>query len=107
MSDKRQSDFIRSIVDPELRVAKEAMEQLAAVTQERNSFQDQCIRMRHERHAEKEQLATVQKDYNELLYAVESKFPDETRHQTALRYIRTQEHGQTKIGAALRGKEGE
>lgn len=42
-----------------LRVAKEAMEQLATATQERNSFQDQCIRMRHERHAEKEQLAAL------------------------------------------------
>ena len=25
--------------------------------------------------------------YNELIYAVERKFPNETRHQTALRYI--------------------
>ena len=32
----------------------------------------------------------VQK-YEELLYAVQRKFPDETRHQTALRYIKTAE----------------
>ncbi len=32
----------------------------------------------------------VQK-YEELLYAVHRKFPDETRHQTALRYIKTAE----------------
>ena len=32
----------------------------------------------------------VQK-YEELLYAVARKFPDETRHQTALRYIKTSE----------------
>lgn len=29
--------------------------------------------------------------YNELLYAVESKWPDESRHETALRYIRQAE----------------
>lgn len=30
--------------------------------------------------------------YNELLFAVCCKFPDETRHQTALRYIREREN---------------
>ena len=30
--------------------------------------------------------------YLELIYAVEHKFPDETRHQTALRYIREVEN---------------
>lgn len=29
--------------------------------------------------------------YTELLYAVEKKFPNETRHETALRYIRERE----------------
>ena len=29
--------------------------------------------------------------YNELIYAVERKFDNETRHQTALRYIRETE----------------
>ncbi|HUT60669.1 MAG TPA: hypothetical protein VNA25_22720 [Phycisphaerae bacterium] len=31
--------------------------------------------------------------YHELLYAVASKFPDESRHETALRYIRNAERG--------------
>ena len=30
--------------------------------------------------------------YYELLYAVANKFPDETRHQTALRYIQNAEN---------------
>ena len=30
--------------------------------------------------------------YNELIYAVQTKNPDETRHQTALRYIRNAEN---------------
>lgn len=38
--------------------------------------------------------------YGELLMAVESKFPGETRHETALRYIRAQEHGRTRVGSA-------
>lgn len=35
--------------------------------------------------------ADVVQKYEELLYAVHRKFPDETRHQTALRYIKTAE----------------
>ena len=33
----------------------------------------------------------VRDNYNDLLMAVERKFPDETRHQTALRYIKEAE----------------
>jgi hypothetical protein len=36
-------------------------------------------------------LTQMEADYYELLYQVASKFPGETRHQTALRYIRTHE----------------
>jgi hypothetical protein len=39
-------------------------------------------------------LAQAEQDtklYHELLYAVASKFPNETRHQTALRYIKRAE----------------
>jgi hypothetical protein len=34
---------------------------------------------------------SVAEKYNELIYAVARKFPNETRHQTALRYIRSAE----------------
>ena len=37
------------------------------------------------------QPADLQDKYNELLYAVGMKWPDETRHETALRYIRKAE----------------
>jgi len=44
--------------------------------------------------------------YDELIYAVATKHPNETRHQTALRYIMQREsqqaHGPDK---ALRGEE--
>lgn len=43
----------------------------------------------------------VQAKYNELLYAVGKKYPGETRHQTALRYIQRAEAA-AAIGAAQR-----
>jgi len=43
----------------------------------------------------KQQLAARQTLYHELLMAVESKWPGETRHQTALRYIRQAERSTT------------
>jgi hypothetical protein len=36
--------------------------------------------------------------YNELLFAVESKYPNETRHETALRYIRERETNRRNSG---------
>jgi hypothetical protein len=37
------------------------------------------------------QAAEIAK-YNELLFAVGNKYPNETRHETALRYIRAAEN---------------
>jgi len=37
------------------------------------------------------ELAACRKEYEELLYAVGNKWPNESRHQTALRYIRAAE----------------
>lgn len=39
----------------------------------------------------------LRKKYNELLFAVCRKFPNETRHETALRYIREAEN-RSQIG---------
>lgn len=38
-----------------------------------------------------ERLEKIEKKYNELLLAVGNKYPDESRHETALRYIKTTE----------------
>jgi hypothetical protein len=38
-------------------------------------------------------LAELQEKYNELIMAVETKFPNESRHETALRYIKSAELG--------------
>ena len=37
-------------------------------------------------------------DYNELIYAVGTKFPGESRHETALRYIRQAESRVSQVG---------
>jgi len=38
-----------------------------------------------------EAARNFEKAYHELIFAVERKFPNETRHETALRYIRNAE----------------
>ena len=43
--------------------------------------------------------------YNELLYAVAQKWPGETRHQTALRYIQNAERGSNQTQASQSGDE--
>jgi hypothetical protein len=45
--------------------------------------------------------------YNELLFAVGSKYPDETRHQTALRYIKRAEMRSASPAKAAHGIKGE
>jgi hypothetical protein len=50
----------------------------------------------------------VSAKYNELLYAVARKFPGESRHETALRYIRQAEEvfaGPCMQNAAVRERE--
>ena len=39
----------------------------------------------------KHQLKATRDDYHELIYAVGNKYPNESRHQTALRYIQEKE----------------
>ena len=54
------------------------------------------------------EIEELKAKYMELIYAVERKFPEETRHQTALRYIQEMENrcldipaGQQAIDAAM------
>ena len=46
----------------------------------------------------------LREDYNELIMAVGNKYPDETRHQTALRYIRQSEIGNDVAKLAALGE---
>jgi len=52
------------------------------------------------------QLAEVSERYNELLYAVAQKFPGESRHETALRYIREAERHDGEAGSCKQNAEG-
>lgn len=52
--------------------------------------------------AQADQSERIQEKYQELIYAVESKFPDEDRHQTALRYIQAAEKSKRLPSAADR-----
>ena len=55
--------------------------------------------------------AKLREDYNELLYHVAKKHPDETRHQTALRYIKQAETSDNSVASksqkAQKAKEAE
>jgi hypothetical protein len=47
-------------------------------------------------------LRTIQKRYDELLQAVETKYPGQTRHETALNYIKQAEMGNAVAMGAVR-----
>lgn len=53
----------------------------------------------------KAELAEGRNLYNDLLYQVASKFPNETRHETAKRYIAQQETKVSNGTAIAKGKE--
>ena len=60
--------------------------------------------VRYSRHL-RSLLAQREKEYYELLYAVGNKWPNESRHETALRYIRNAEsHDSGPHEAAERGE---
>lgn len=44
-------------------------------------------------------VSDVSAKYNELLYSVAQKFPGESRHETALRYIREREQRAGETGS--------
>jgi hypothetical protein len=44
--------------------------------------------------------------YNELLFHVGNKFPGETRHQTALRYIKNAEIGSNVAARSILARDG-
>ena len=56
--------------------------------------------IQRENDALRAQVATLSADYYELLYAVATKYPSETRHQTALRYIHQAENRNSDADAA-------
>ena len=62
----------------------------------------ELAQLRAELEQAESRLREAQAQYDELIYAVAQKWPGETRHQTALRYIQNAERGD-----AARAAEGE
>ena len=51
-----------------------------------------CAELERENAALRRKLEKMREDYHELIMTVGNKYPDETRHQTALRYIQNAEN---------------
>ena len=47
-----------------------------------------------------QKITDLEEKYNELIYAVATKYPNETRHQTALKYIKKAEQDKLIAGLA-------
>ena len=47
-------------------------------------------------------VAELEEQYGELIFAVATKYPDETRHQTALRYIQQAENREDSPACELK-----
>ena len=75
--------------------ALDLQDQLAKANQLWQVAQGRCDGL-EEKLAKAEQRVA---EYNELIYAVQTKNPDETRHQTALRYIRNAENRPSNTAA--------
>ena len=54
---------------------------------------EERAQLRTELERAESRLREAQAQYDELIYAVAQKWPGETRHQTALRYIQNAERG--------------
>jgi hypothetical protein len=89
----------RDTLQAELANTKQELEEVRSIGLEQ---------LAHRQNAEAE-LARVSKEYNELIYAVGMKHQGETRHQTALRYIREHENrdsGPSQEVQPSRGEQG-
>ena len=81
----------------------------------RHLHAESCVLSREGEEAPKSELQTLRderdrlrRDYDELIMAVGNKYPGETRHQTALRYIqRAEEPSNVPAKAALTPAGGE
>jgi len=89
--DQRSSEWIAALLQ---RARDRIVEQETLINDQRTTADTNYRTMvdAGKRIAELErELAEARAAHNELLYAVARKFPNETRHQTALRYIRQAE----------------
>jgi hypothetical protein len=96
-SDFEKIKFIQRVLDEEVPTEQDRLTAHGMATDLRNKIWNA--------DQPKEQETDYKTLYNELLYAVVRVHPDETRHQTALRYIRLMEAGLVMGGIAAAPKE--
>ena len=88
--EKAEKELINNVIqaaDKEIAFIKTSHQQILKVLEANRAelignYEAELVRMRE-----------VENKYQELLYQVASKFPDESRHDTAKRYIHDAEHG--------------
>lgn len=88
---KGNADMIRFRLEKERDEIVKALLHAGKTTSESLFIRKQEIEDQLADDAEMGGLSSVADKYNELLYAVATKHPGETRHETALRYIREAE----------------
>jgi seryl-tRNA synthetase len=65
-------------------------------------FASRCLAAADAIRSLRRDLEEVREKYNELIYQVGNKFPEETRHETALRYLRNAERMQGDLAQTAR-----
>jgi len=82
------------------RLLDEKNERLTALEHKLDVTEQEAIAFRDLLQEARAKLEAVEQEYMELFYSVVTKHEGETRHQTALRYIREREHHTTEAVAA-------
>ena len=83
--------------EPDL-IFHDAMHELGA--RDGESFHDLAYRKAEELEAAEARAGEAEKNYSELIMAVSNKWPNESRHETALRYIKRMEMGDSAVTTA-------
>jgi hypothetical protein len=99
--------FDKGQVDPSMDKATRATFALRTVWNEgnRSGYERGKAEASRSSAAKDARIAELQTLYSELLYQVGSVYPGETRHQTALRYLRKAEQGNVGCGQAPKPEE--
>ena len=74
-------------------IIMEQVNEIAALKTEAQELHDKYGLLWDQIAALKAEAGRLRDDYNDLTMEVSKKYPDETRHQTAKRYIRLAERG--------------
>lgn len=88
-----QLDALKAIASDAVPEGKQDMVQLLAGVANHDTLRQALLIVRAQRDTDRKALVEAQRLYYELLLEVSNKWPNETRHETALRYIQERERG--------------